>query len=287
MHPREPRPPDPTVQTDDATRSRHSGTITERETTSAITTPAGSFAARYKELSHRADDGDLEAAREIAKTLAECAGIPDNERSIASTRILIDPDSTMGKRLASRPQALAAFQKGLDVDRARLQTARDKCAGITRNQIESRAHWLYKSAELGDADSALAFGRGDFLFSTLASIESLDQIPFWREHAEDMLERALQGGKIQAALALAQGHDPNRELDGSEVLALSDDPVAAYAYYSALRMSGEADVPMIAVERLAAQLSDPERAEAERQAAEICATALGGRCHPLPPVPHE
>lgn len=264
------------VATRAADESEHAKTVTA---VAAQNVNTESFAARYAYLARSADDGDVAAARELARTLTDCAALPALQSGAFSLQVMLDPASSMGSRLAAKPSSLARFEqsaaKAQDLVRARI----DKCAGVDPSQLRSRAHWLYLAGLGGDARSALAFGRGDFL--TDAPLDQLEQVPFWRERAPDMLRRALAGGESEAAAWLAQAYDPAREPGAAQVVPLQADLTQAYAYYAVLGLAGDGEyvgMAQSALERLAPQLSAAQRADAERLVSDICARDLAGRC---------
>jgi len=240
---------------------------------------AESFAARYTHLTRSADDGDAAAARELARTLTECAALPALQRAAFSLQMMLDPASAMGARLSRKPSSHARLEQSAAKTQELARARADKCAGVDAAQLQSRARWLYLAALGGDARSALAFGRGDFL--TDAPLDQLEQVPFWREHAPDMLRRALAGGEAEAAAWLAQAYDPARPPGALQVVPLPADAVQAYAYYAVLGLGGDGEtigMAQAALERLTPQLSVAQRAEAERLVSDICALDLPGRC---------
>ncbi|HJT98751.1 MAG TPA: hypothetical protein VJ696_10595 [Rhodanobacteraceae bacterium] len=226
---------------------------------------------RFADLAHRAEDGDGEAARTLAVDLGICMRLPQYEQSILFHEAWKrqHPNDASDEQQPV-PKAMTRFRDERD-------RARALCAGISREQVKGRAHWLYTAALAGDAKSAFDFGSGGFLHDDL--LGQLEQIPFWREHAEDMLERALAGGESDALSALARGHDPARENDADE-LELSNDPVAAYAYYAALARStaGSREMAQTALARLGPELTDAERQRALARADDICMNDLPAFC---------
>ena len=240
---------------------------------------SGSSAAHYADLARRANQGEAAAAREMAQTVTECAALPALQGAVASLQIMLDPASRTATRLANKPALLARIQTAAAKAEASARARSEKCAGIDPAQLQNRAHWLYLAGRSGDAHSALAFGRGDFM--TGNSLELLEQVPFWRGHAEEMLRSALAGGEVEAAASLARAYDPEGERGALQVVPLESDAVQAYAYYAVLGLGGNgesAEAAQAALERLAPQLSAAQRAAAERLVSDICAIDLAGRC---------
>jgi hypothetical protein len=240
---------------------------------------------RYAELAERADDGDREAAAALAERLRPCAmrAMLDNEALHLDA--MLDPDSPSRSHFAKNPKSLEAFEKQAAISQASAREADDACVEMTPEQVLARGHWLYRAAELGDAKSALEFGRGDFL--RFEPLTHLDEVAFWREHSEAMLERAVAGGERDALIFLAAGHDVKDErwFDGPR---FDPDPVAAYAYYTALSLSSDRiDVQVEgALDRLDRELSDTDRTRAREQAAELCVNHPALGCDPGAPPMH-
>jgi hypothetical protein len=233
-----------------------------------------SLSARYADLVRNADDGDREAARTLAEDLGRCMRLPDREGTIIMHDSIIARYPATDRPRAGNGETLRERTEKLRQD---VESDRRLCAGVTRAQIRGRAQWLYKAALAGDAKSAFEYGSGSFIHDDL--LGQLEQIPFWRDHAEEMLQRALSGGNADALAALAHGYDPARDPNDVE-LHFAADPVAAYAYYTALSLMRKDWMRAIAEEplaRLDAGLSDAERAEALAKAAAIC-TSLPDDC---------
>lgn len=250
--------------------------------TTSRSTTTESFAARYADLARRAEQGEAAAAREMAQTITECATLPALQSAVASFQIMLDPASRTATRLANKPASLARIETSAAKAEESARARSEKCAGIGPVQLQSRAHWLYLAGRSGDAHSALAFGRGDFMIGN--SLDPLEQVPFWREHAEEMLRSALAGGEVEAAASLAQAYDPEGERGALQVVPLEGNALQAYAYYAVLGLAGDgeyAEAAQAALERLAPQLSVAQRVEAERLVSDICALDLGGRCNTI------
>jgi hypothetical protein len=242
--------------------------------------PSTGNAARYAELARRADAGDGAATIELAQALGRCAQVDPLQRSLFLSQ-MISSDATRFARVygddtETNRERVRQFQQRLS---DRLRESGSACEGITRAQQKSYARWLYKAGEAGDAASAFEFGSGRFIFDD--TLGNLEEVPFWREHAEDMLQRALSGGDGHALVTLAEAYDPGSTPRWTEGPIFDADPVKAYAYYLAgserNRALGTGVEPRL--ERLESSLSDADRAAAQQLAAEICAT---GVCTPPP-----
>jgi len=242
--------------------------------------PSTGSAARYAELARRADAGDGAAAIELAQALGRCAQVDPLQRSLVQSQMM-SRDATRfaqvyGGDSEENREAVRRFQQRLS---DRLHESGGACEGITRAQQKSYGHWLYTAGEAGDAASAFEFGSGNFIFDD--TLGNLEEVSFWRDHAEDMLQRALAGGDGHALLALAEAYDPASTPRWTEGPIFDADPVKAYAYYLAgserNRSIGTGVEPRL--ERLESSLSDADRAAAQQLAAEICAT---GVCTPPP-----
>ena len=234
--------------------------------------PAAGSESRYAELARRAEAGERDAATELANLLTRCAGVNANQREVISLTMMLDPE-TRHFGNSSKDFGSSALRARLDEAQARLDANRTACAGTTKQQVETRAHWLYRAGELGDAQAALEFGEGTFLYPDM--FDQLDQIPFWRDHAQEMLESAMRGGKHDAVLILARAYDPDPTFR-ADFPPIRTDPVSAYAYYYLL--SSLADIVSIdtegALARLGGDLSDAERQQATELAARLCAEDL-------------
>ena len=249
---------------------------TKPEATKPSSTATSAPSMRYAALAEQAEGGDRDAAVALAELVRPCAmrAMLDNEALHLDA--LLDPDAPSRAHFAKNPKSLEAFEKQAGISRASARDADESCVGMTPEQIVARGHWLYRAAELGDARSAFEFGRGDFL--RFEPLTHLDEVAFWREHAESMLERALAGGERDALAFLAAGHDAKQErwFDGPR---FDPDPVAAYAYYLAMSLASDrVDVQVEgALDRLDRELDDADRIRAREQAAEICVSnpALG------------
>ena len=198
---------------------------------------------------------------------------------------MLDADSPSRVRFADRPKALDALAKQAESAHASAREAEEACANLTPEQIRARGHWLFRAAELGDAKSALEFGRGDFL--RYEPLTHLDEVAFWRDHAESTLQHAVAGGERDALGLLAAGYDPVHER-WREGPRFDPDPVAAYAYYTAWSLTLDridTDVEG-ALDRLDRELSDADRAAARERVAEICANEVSLICDPGPRAPH-
>jgi hypothetical protein len=235
--------------------------------------------ARYADLVQRAPS-DREAAVELAHWLADCASIVDVQRSTAQLRLQLDPDARNGKPLSttSEQHFVAAIERG-ETSVAKRHAA---CRGVSSAQVATRSEWLYRAAKLGDAKSALEFGSGNFLAPDI--LNQLDEIAFWRDHAEEALDIALEGGEPAAARLLAFAYDPAPQV--SEGAArFAPDPERAYAYYSVMSMTagqGMGGIIGDALERLAQSLDEAQIAEATELAASICTDDFAGLCNGLP-----
>jgi hypothetical protein len=217
--------------------------------------------AGYAELATRADAGDRDAAVALVDRLRPCARRVMLDNEAVHMEAMLDEDSPALRHFAQHPKALDALAKHAESARTASREADEACEGMTPEQVLARGHWLYRAAELGDAKSALEFGRGDFL--RYEPLTHLDEVAFWRDHAESMLRRALEGGERDALALLASGYDPSREqlLEGPR---FAPDPVTAYAYYSVWSLSSDRiDVEVEgALARIDRELSDPDRARA-------------------------
>jgi hypothetical protein len=239
--------------------------------------PADTPVARYATLERLAGDGDRDAAAELAKMLRPCALRATYESETVHLEAMLDENSDLRRRYAQKPKIIESFAKQADIARADARAAGVACAGLTPEQILARGHRLYRAGELGDAASALEFARGNFL--RYAPLTHLDEVAFWRDHTESMLQRALEGGERDSARLLAQGYDPARNgwIEGPR---FAPDPVSAYAYY--LLASLTADSIDIVVEgrldRLDRELNDDERERARAEATEICMNELALVC---------
>jgi hypothetical protein len=242
-------------------------------------------ATRYAELATRADDGERDAAVALVELLRPCAHRAMLDNEALHMEAMLDEDSPARRHFAKHPKALDALAKHAEVASASAREADDACAEMTPEQVLARSHWLYRAAELGDARSALEYGRGDFL--RYEPLTHLDEVAFWRDHAESMLQRAMEGGEREALALLASGYDPSRErlLEGPR---FAPDPVAAYAYYTAWSLSSDRiDVQVEgALDRLDRELGETDRARAREQAAAICANDLPLVCGPDAPEAH-
>ncbi len=202
--------------------------------------------------------------------------LPELERRLAYQQNWVDRHMT---NLSAERQSSA--RQRLDKVREDLASSRTLCAGVSREQVRSRSYWLYKAALAGDSQSALNFGTGAFIHDDM--LGQLEQIPFWRDHAEDALERALAGGEKGALIALARAYDPEKD-DKFGELAFASNAVDAYAFYTALSLvpGWERSVAEDAIARLDPQLTDAERNQALAKAADICVNDLPAICD-LPP----
>jgi hypothetical protein len=240
------------------------------------------LATEFADLAQRANDGDGDAAKQLARDLGRCAHTYVLESTVRLTEAAIT-------HRAVSPSIRIESNEGSDRARERLEHFRDElasaqalCDGVTRDQVKSRAHWLYLAGLAGDAESALTYGTGAFIYDDL--LGQLEQIPPWRGRAEGMLQRALEGGEERALLSLARGHDPAREANDAGEPSFAPDPVAAYAYYTAMSLlSGwQRNVGEDNAARLDPELTDAERAQALAMAADICLNDLPTICS-LPP----
>ncbi|HEX5125021.1 MAG TPA: hypothetical protein VFV97_17385 [Rhodanobacteraceae bacterium] len=233
--------------------------------------PRTSIAARYADLARRADAGDGAAAIELARALGHCAEVDPLQRSLLMSQMQSNDARFAVKYDDNNRDAVRRFQQRLSDS---LRESGAGCEGITRAQQKSYGRWLYKAAEAGDAASAFEFGSGRFLFDD--TLGNLEEVSFWRDHAEDMLQRALAGGDGHALFTLAEAYDPASMPRWTEGPIFDADPVKAYAYYLAgserNRSIGTGVEPRL--ERLESSLSDADRAAAQQLAAEICATGV-------------
>jgi hypothetical protein len=242
--------------------------------------PSTSNAARYAELARRADAGDGAATIELAQALGRCAQVDPLQRSLFLSQMMSSDTAhfelVYGEDNEKNRAAVRRSQQRLS---DRLRESGSACDGITHEQQRSYGRWLYKAGEAGDAASAFDFGSGRFIFDD--KLGSLEEVSFWRDHAEDMLRRALDGGNGNALVTLAEAYDPASTPRWTEGPIFDADPVKAYAYYLAgserNRSLGTGVEPRL--ERLESSLSDADRAAAQQLAAEICAT---GVCTPPP-----
>jgi hypothetical protein len=245
--------------------------------------PAGPR-ARYAELSRRAESGDREAAAALATMLQPCTMRRFFESEVTGYEAMLDEDAALRARLTRHPNAIEALSRLAETSRASAREAAGACEGLTPEQVLARGHWLYRAAELGDAASALEFGRGDFL--RYEPLTHLDEIAFWRDHAEAMLQQALAGGESGALAYLAAGYERPSEpgIDGPHFVP---DPVKAYTYYTLLSLTSEhADVRVEgSLDRLERQLSDADRARARAAATDICIESLPLVCDPAAAAP--
>jgi hypothetical protein len=240
---------------------------------------SANLADRIPDLVAHADAGDRDAARTLAEGLGSCLQLPQLEEStLASERYLDD----LRKRNAARDRNERASEGEnavalrLEVARATLASRKAECSGVSREQTKSVAHWLYEAALLGDSKSALEFGLGTFISTDM--LGQLEQIPFWREHSEEMLERAVAGGESSALRTLAAAHDPMRP-DSSDVPRFASDATASYAYYTVISLlPGSHEYADAALERLEPELTGAERDDALARAAEICLDDLPTIC---------
>jgi len=231
-----------------------------------------SIAARYADLARRADAGDGAAAIELAQALGRCLQVDPLQRSLFLSQLLSSDAARFAATYDERNRdAVRRFQQRLSDS---LRDTGAGCEGITRAQQKSYGHWLYKAGVAGDAASAFEFGSGRFIFDD--TLGNLEAVSFWREHAEDMLQRALAGGDGHALVTLADAYDPGSAPRWTEGPIFDADPVKAYAYYLAgserNRALGTGVEPRL--ERLESSLSDADRAAAQQLAAEICATGV-------------
>jgi hypothetical protein len=240
--------------------------------------PATSIAARYADLARRAEEGDGAAARELAQALARCAKVDWTQRSLFLTQMWSDSSHRQVYRDEPDQDAMRRLQQRL-ADTLRENSG--ACEGVTRAELKSYAHWLYKAGEAGDTASAFEFGSGGFILDD--TLGQLEAIPFWRDHAQDMLQRALAQGDARALLPLAEAYDPASSPRWTTGPIFDADPVQAYAYYLAASERNHSLTSGIALrlDRIEATLTDAERAEAQQRAAEICASGAGDICTPL------
>jgi hypothetical protein len=239
---------------------------------------AANFAGRIPELTQRADAGDRDAARALADGLARCQQLRAVEEAAISDERFLDE---MRKRHAAHGTDTRSSQSDLliahrvEAARAQFVSTQADCAGVSRDQIRSLSHWLYEAARLGDTKSALEFGVGTFLETDM--LGQLEQVPFWRDHAEEMLQRALAGGEVHALQALANAHDP---MEQYAIPKLASDPVAAYTYYTVMSLlpGAQNDLADYGLERLDPQMTDTDRDEALARAADICLNDLPTIC---------
>ncbi len=191
-------------------------------------------------------------------------------------RLMLEQSSQSGKTMSAKGES--EVRDEIEKTRQTIANRRTRCSGITSEQMATRAHWLYRAAELGDAKSAYAFGTGEFLYADL--FDELDQIPFWRDHAEQALQQSLEGGESAAVRYLAVAYDPAASFDfGGPKFA--PDPEQAYVYYSVLSMTNESSFSYEvanALERLGAELDPEQIAAATQLAADICANDIPGAC---------
>jgi hypothetical protein len=241
--------------------------------------PRANLAERIPDLAERADAGDRNAARTLAEGLGRCLLLPQLEQSTFGDERYLEE---LRKRNAARgrdersSKGEDAVSLRVEAARAELASTQEECAGVSREQTKSVAHWMYRAALLGDSKSALEFGIGTFISTDM--LGQLEQIPFWREHSEEMLERALAGGESSALMTLAAAHDPMKS--GSfDAPRYATDAAAAYAYYTAMSLlPGSQAYADAALARLEPQLTDAERDDALAKAADICLNDLPTVC---------
>ena len=248
------------------------------EAPSTTTSPHDAATAvrkRYADLVQRGAT-DRAAAAELARWLQDCAGRFGEERSLSQLRERLDPDIREGRPISAEAQRV--FDLQIARSEAEVATRRNACKGITADAMPTRGAWLYRAAKLGDTESAFAFGSGRFLYADL--LNELDEIAFWRDHAEESLTMALEGGELAAARELAIAYDDAPSImDGGPRFA--PDAERAYAYYTVLLLAGD-DGWGTAIEdsldRLASELDGDQIAAADDLASDICATDLAGAC---------
>lgn len=255
----------------------------KRSGVSMIATPAPDApVARYAELVRRAETDDRDAAVALATMLSPCAMRRFFDNETIGYEVSLDEDSPLRPRMSAK--ALATLATFAETSRAKVREAEATCEGLTPEQVLTRGHWLYRAGELGDAASALEFARGDFLREEQLAL--LEEVAFWRDHAESMLQRALEGGQRDALRLLAAAHDPSNErwIDGPR---FEPDPVSAYAYYLAWSLASDSiDVNVEgALDRLGGQLTEAERLRARAEAADICLNDLPLVCDREMPAP--
>jgi hypothetical protein len=255
----------------------------QRSDTSMIAAPAPAApAARYAELVRRAETDDRDAAVALATMLSPCAMRRFFDNETVGYEISLDEDSPLRPRMSEK--AIATLSTFAETSRAKVREAEATCEGLTPEQVLTRGHWLYRAGELGDAASALEFARGDFLRDD--ALAHLDEVAFWRDHAESMLQRALDGGQRDALALLAAAHDPSNEhwIDGPR---FAPDPVSAYTYYLAWSLASDfIDVNVEgALDRLGDQLTEADRMRARAEAADICQNDLPLVCDREMPAP--
>jgi len=247
------------------------------EATTIDAQPPDTPLARYTTLERLATDGDRDAAAGLAKMLRPCALQIMYEGEAVHFEAELDEESDLRRRFGDKPKVMESYLQQADIARNDALAARTACDGLSPEQILARGHWLYRAGELGDAASALEFAGGDFL--RYQPLTHLDEVAFWRDHAESMAQRALAGGERDAVRLLARGYDPSRDpwVEGPR---FAPDPVSAYEYYLLESLTGKTiDVQVEGpLDRIDALLTDDERASARAAAAEICMNELALVC---------
>jgi hypothetical protein len=275
---------DRSTRSTDATTHSHSAPMASASASAVAPIPStarsssdagASTRDRYADLVRRgATDGA--AAAELAQWLQTCAERSFEERSLSQLRARLDPDVRNGRPISADAQRVFAQQ--IARSEAEAAARQNACDGITPDKMATRGEWLYRAAKLGDVDSALAFGSGRFLYADL--MNQLDEIAFWRDHAEEALTIALEGGTPWAARELAMAYDPAPMMtEGGPRFA--PDAERAYSYYAVLLLchdEGSGTMYEESLERLAAQLDEEQIAAANALAATICANDLPGQC---------
>jgi hypothetical protein len=166
-------------------------------------------------------------------------------------------------------------------------SARRACEGIGTDRLGAYGHWLYRSAQLGDAKAALRFGEGGWLApNDYTIIDDEAEVDFWRQHALEMMQRALAEGELRASLELAVSFGdiegflvfPSEGQSLNLYLALQPNGVESLAYLHVAMETGNCDTCEGYVVHLAYELGPEAAAAAKTEADRICATELAGRC---------
>jgi hypothetical protein len=208
--------------------------------------------AYFDELSRQAAAGDAAAARRLADDLHECATLT---RQLDSVDTLLDraermPDPPGG---ADRPRrgmpGGGPRGGGSDGDRGdvrlrmaerlltRAQASEQRCAGISKEQMDKSAELIRDAALAGDNQARLcyALAPNEWRRDTL-SPGWADYAERWNGESTQMVRQAFEGGLPEAAAVLSAMYSPWQQRGGAPWNGqIGDDPYWAYAYAAVAR----------------------------------------------------
>jgi hypothetical protein len=211
----------------------------------------------FADLSKRAAEGDLAAARTLFEELQACA--PATARSPQAAMALME------RHVARRRQG---EHRGADGSIVMARAMLQRCSGITDEQLATRARWGERLASAGDRLARLQYV--DYAVPSATSPDYPQRLAEAAARARSFLDPLVASGDAQALFAYGHYWNANR--------LVPRDPYRAYVHLHAYALAGipEAHPAFSQLAALGTQLSAEERSTAEREGLALYTKCCGG-----------